>query len=172
MSDEKDNDPALQNRTRTKEEILGILKGESVPPAEAGATSLPSAVDGRTADDKNAAPPVEPQGAPTTGSVADVKWTEDQVKDVLRGVYDPEIHINIVDLGLVYGVAINGSEALVRMSLTSPGCPYGPYLIHQVKDTVQSLKGITKADVEVVWDPPWGPAMMTEEVRLELGFDV
>ena len=104
--------------------------------------------------------------------MVDVKWTGDQVREILRGVYDPDLHINIVDLGLVYGVDVKGEEVDVKMTLTSPACPYGPYLIHQVKDTVQALKGIAKADVEVVWDPPWGPAMMTEEVRLELGFDV
>lgn len=152
MSDETNKQP------RSKEEILGILKGEIQPEQKTAAAP--------------AQPASEPPVPPPTAEMADVKWTDDQVREVLRGVYDPEIHINIVDLGLVYGVVINCSEVLVRMSLTSPGCPYGPYLIHQVKDTVQSLKGISKADVEVVWDPPWGPAMMTEEVRLELGFDV
>jgi metal-sulfur cluster biosynthetic enzyme len=109
---------------------------------------------------------------PPTAEMANVTWTGDQVREILRGVYDPDLHINIVDLGLVYGVVVKGGDVDVKMTLTSPACPYGPYLIHQVKDTVQALKGIAKADVEVVWDPPWGPAMMTEEVRLELGFDV
>jgi metal-sulfur cluster biosynthetic enzyme len=121
-------------------------------------------------------PPKPMEGAavagPPSGEPVVVPWTADQVREVLRGVYDPEIHMNIIDLGLVYGIDVKGDAVHVRMSLTSPGCPYGPYLIHQVKDTVQALKGITSADVEVVWDPPWGPMMMTEEARLELGFDV
>lgn len=99
-------------------------------------------------------------------------WSSDQIREVLRGVFDPELHMNIVDLGLVYEVLVEQSKVHVKMTLTSPGCPYGPYLIHQVKDTVQSLKGIQEARVEVVWEPPWGPDKMTEEARLELGFDL
>lgn len=112
-------------------------------------------------------PPAVPEPAGET-----VVWEAGQVKEILRGVFDPELHINIVDLGLVYGVQVNGDKIEVQMTLTSPGCPYGPFLIHQVRDAVQSLKGISSADVQVVWDPPWGPDKMTEEVRLELGFDV
>lgn len=111
-------------------------------------------------------PPADP--AAETGPV----WTSDQVREVLRGVFDPELHMNIVDLGLVYEVLLESDKVQVKMTLTSPGCPYGPYLIHQVKDTVQSLKGIQEARVEVVWEPPWGPDKMTEEARLELGFDL
>ena len=103
---------------------------------------------------------------------AEPVWTSDSVREVLRGVFDPELHMNIVDIGLVYGVEVVGDKVNVKMTLTSPGCPYGPYLLHQVKDTLLTLKGIKDADVEVVWDPPWGPDKMTEEVRLELGFDV
>lgn len=100
-------------------------------------------------------------------------WSPDQVREVLRGVIDPELHINIIDLGLVYDVKVNDDATIdVKMTLTSPGCPYGPYLLHQVRDTLRSLKGIQDGRVEVVWDPPWGPDKMTEEVRLELGFDL
>jgi metal-sulfur cluster biosynthetic enzyme len=110
-----------------------------------------------------------PAPAPAPAPIA---WTPDSVREVLRGVFDPELHMSIVDLGLVYGVDLDGDKVNVRMTLTSPGCPYGPFLLHQVKDTVLTLKGITDATVEVVWDPPWGPDKMTEEARLELGFDV
>jgi len=101
-----------------------------------------------------------------------VTWTADQVRDVLRTVVDPELHINIVDLGLVYGVELHGPTVDVSMTLTSPGCPYGPYILHQVKDTLMQLKGIDDATVQVVWEPQWGPDKMSEEARLELGFDV
>ncbi|MFH0908690.1 MAG: metal-sulfur cluster assembly factor [bacterium] len=109
---------------------------------------------------------------PTQDVKVDAQWTPDGVRDVLRSVLDPELHMNIVDLGLVYGVDINDGNVNVRMTLTSPACPYGPYLLHQVKDTVLSLKGVKDAQIEVVWDPPWGPDKMSEDVRLELGFDV
>ena len=154
MHDESQT-PSEARPVRSKEEILGILKGE-ISPSEASASP--------------AKPP--PEASAPAADAGAVVWTPDQVKEVLRGVFDPELHMNIVDLGLVYGVEVNGDKVLVRMTLTSPGCPYGPYLIHQVRDTAQTLKGITSADVEVVWDPPWGPHMMTEEVRLELGFDI
>ena len=102
----------------------------------------------------------------------DAAWTSEGIRDVLRTVLDPELHMNIVDLGLVYGVQVNEGSVTVQMTLTSPGCPYGPYLLHQVKDTVLALKGIRDAQIEVVWEPPWGPDKMSEDVRLELGFDV
>jgi metal-sulfur cluster biosynthetic enzyme len=109
------------------------------------------------------------ESTPTAGEPA---WSADQIREILRGVFDPELHMNIVDLGLIYDVTLEQAKANVKMTLTSPGCPYGPFLIHQVKDTVQSLKGIQEVQVEVVWDPPWGPDKMTEEARLELGFDL
>lgn len=114
----------------------------------------------------------ENEQQPVPANEPAVAWTPDQVREVLRGVFDPELHMNIVDLGLIYDVQINGDVVDVKMTLTSPGCPYGPYLLHQVKDTLLTMKGIRDANLEVVWDPPWGPEKMTEEVRLELGFDL
>jgi metal-sulfur cluster biosynthetic enzyme len=87
-------------------------------------------------------------------------------------VIDPELHINIVDLGLVYGVEALGGVVRIRMTLTSPGCPYGPYLLHSVKTAARAVQGVSRVAVEVVWDPPWGPVLMSEEVRLQLGFDI
>lgn len=117
-----------------------------------------------------------PGGGPDTTNAetptTKVDWTEEQVRDVLRTVVDPELHINIIDLGLVYGVELHGPTVDVKMTLTSPGCPYGPYILHQVKDTLLHMKGIDDASVQVVWEPPWGPDKMSEEARLELGFDV
>lgn len=87
-------------------------------------------------------------------------------------VVDPELHMNIVDLGLVYKIEVNGGSAHVEMTLTSPGCPFGPYLIHQVNEAARNVDGIDEAQVDIVWEPPWGPDKMTEEARLELGFDI
>lgn len=98
--------------------------------------------------------------------------TSETVRDALRQVVDPELHMNIIDLGLVYDIAVENGAANVKMTLTSPGCPYGPYLLHQVNEAARSVVGIVDANVEVVWEPPWGPDKMTEEARLELGFDV
>ena len=100
-------------------------------------------------------------------------WTRDAVYEALRWVVDPELQINVVDLGLVYGVEVAGTKVLVRMTLTTPGCPYGDELIANVRDTLLfMLKGIRQVEVDLVWEPRWGPQMMTEDLRVELGFDV
>ena len=91
---------------------------------------------------------------------------------MLRVVIDPELDINIVDLGLVYEIELKGSLVNVTMTLTSPGCPFGPYIVQQVQAAGKTMKGIEDVNVEIVWDPPWGPEYMSEDIRLELGFDV
>ncbi len=99
--------------------------------------------------------------------------TEAAVLDMLHYVIDPELQANIVDIGLIYGVDLKpGGEVVVRMTLTSPGCPYGPTLLFQVRQALKALKGVREVAVQLVWDPPWGPEKMSEEIRLELGFDV
>lgn len=100
------------------------------------------------------------------GRVVDQLWSK------LRYVNDLDLGVNIVDLGLVYDVRVTGSRVDVDMTLTSPACPYGPYLIQQVKDTLLGFGGITDVDVHTIWEPPWDPSRISEDVRLELGFDV
>lgn len=97
---------------------------------------------------------------------------EAEVRDALANVVDPELHMNIIDLGLVYKIEVDGGSAHVEMTLTSPGCPFGPYLIHQVNEAASSVEGIQEAQVDIVWEPAWGPDKMSEEARLELGFDI
>lgn len=98
--------------------------------------------------------------------------TAGRIRSALQRILDPELHINIVDLGLVYGVTFGQGVAQIRMTLTSPGCPYGPYLLHCVKTATRAIPGVTRVSVDVVWDPPWGPDKMSEDVRLQLGFDI
>ena len=98
--------------------------------------------------------------------------TEEAVRELLKAVIDPELHYSIVDVGLVYGVTVNNGMVTVKMTLTSPGCPYGPALVDQVRWVLQTLQGVKGVKVDLVFDPPWSPERMTEEVRLELGFDV
>ncbi|MBU1695291.1 MAG: DUF59 domain-containing protein [Verrucomicrobia bacterium] len=98
---------------------------------------------------------------------------EPDVIDVLRHVYDPELQMNIVELGLVYGVELQpDGRVKVNMTLTSPGCPYGPELVAEVKAMLMMTRGVKGVEVAIVWDPPWGPDKMSEAARLELGFDV
>ena len=94
----------------------------------------------------------------------------EQVIEALRTVYDPEIPVNIFELGLVYKVDIDDDQQVhIEMTLTSPACPVAGTLPDEVKDKVEAVEGVRGASVEVVWDPPWHPGMMTEEAQLELG---
>jgi probable FeS assembly SUF system protein SufT len=105
----------------------------------------------------------------------DGKPLEERVWDQLRKCYDPEIPVNIVDLGLVYNCTVEelpaggGSKVQVKMTLTAPGCGMGPVLADDVKRRVEALAGVAETDIEIVFDPPWGPNMMTEAAKLELG---
>ena len=94
---------------------------------------------------------------------------EEQVWAQLKSVYDPEIPVNIYDLGLIYGVEINGGHAMVTMTLTTPHCPVAESMPGEVELRVGAVPGIGDAEVNLVWDPPWGPDKMTDEARLELG---
>ena len=92
--------------------------------------------------------------------------TETEVREALKNCYDPELRMDIVTLGLVYGIAIEGGIVHVKMTFTSPMCPYGPALIEDVKQCVHTLAGVTRTDVEIVFDPPWQPS---EEIKAALG---
>lgn len=97
--------------------------------------------------------------------------TPDEVKTALRAVVDPEINMNIIDLGLVYDVEVTPEgDVEVRMALTSPGCPFGPQIVQNVTDVSKGMPGVRDAYVEIVWDPPWGPHRMSDEARLIFGF--
>jgi len=95
---------------------------------------------------------------------------EEKVIEVLRTVYDPEIPVNIYELGLIYGIDVSpAGDVIVRMTLTSPMCPMAGSLPPEVEYKVLSIPGVTSARTELVWDPPWNPGMMTEAARLQLG---
>lgn len=91
-----------------------------------------------------------------------------RVMDALRNCYDPEIPVNIVDLGLVYGVAIDNQKVKVQMTLTAMGCPASAYLSHQVKELIEKIPGVKSAEVDIVWDPPWTPDKMSAAARERL----
>ncbi|MCA0043615.1 SUF system Fe-S cluster assembly protein [Celeribacter litoreus] len=93
------------------------------------------------------------------------------IVEACRTVYDPEIPVNIYDLGLVYTIEINDeNEVRVIMTLTAPGCPVAGEMPGWVADAVEPLPGVKQVDVELTWNPPWGMEMMSDEARLELGF--
>jgi metal-sulfur cluster biosynthetic enzyme len=98
--------------------------------------------------------------------------TEERVYTALREVIDPELGLNIVDLGLVYGVEIGDGSVSVIMTLTTPGCPLHASFRDQIEATLwRALPGLQSVGVELVWDPPWTPEMLTPEGRAELGLD-
>ncbi|MEM3267066.1 MAG: iron-sulfur cluster assembly protein [Conexivisphaerales archaeon] len=103
-------------------------------------------------------------------SVSPSREMAERVLEALKVVYDPEIPFNIVDLGLIYELNINEKgEVKVKMTVTSPGCPVGPWLLDEVRNACLSVPGITKVDVELVFDPPWTPEMMSEGAHKMLG---
>jgi metal-sulfur cluster biosynthetic enzyme len=95
--------------------------------------------------------------------------TVEQIWNILGQVIDPELGCNIVDLGLVYDAALDGRNVHVRMTLTTPGCPMHESMVEGVRYALLQLDGIDEVAVELVWDPPWTPAMMTEFAREHLG---
>jgi len=94
---------------------------------------------------------------------------EPLVLETLRQVVDAEIDCNIVDLGLIYGIRIDGRKVTVQMTLTTQGCPMHESIAWGVKNALRNLEAVEDAEVEVVWDPPWSPAMMTDEGRARVG---
>ncbi|MEN6294764.1 MAG: iron-sulfur cluster assembly protein [Chloroherpetonaceae bacterium] len=95
---------------------------------------------------------------------------QQKVIDVLKTVFDPEIPVNIYDLGLIYDIQVTGEdEVVVLMTLTAPTCPIAGNLPLEVEDAIRTIPEVTKAKVLLTFDPPWNPGMLSEEARLELG---
>ena len=94
---------------------------------------------------------------------------KDQIIAEIRKIYDPEIPVNIYELGLIYDIRVeNKNTAKVKMTLTSPNCPVAESLPKEVKDSIMQVEGIDKVDLDLVWDPPWDKSMMSESAKLEL----
>jgi probable FeS assembly SUF system protein SufT len=111
-----------------------------------------------------------PEQTDTQGALS----LEDQVWDVLKQSYDPEIPVNIVELGLIYDLRISTlidgrTHVRVDMTLTAPGCGMGPIMARDIKEKIEALSGVDQADIQIVFDPPWDASRMTEEARLEAG---
>ena len=107
--------------------------------------------------------------APTTEVAPDATVKPEDVIEVLRECFDPEIPVNIVDLGLIYGIAIKPARVDIKMTLTALGCPMAAEVMSDVRDHLLTLPGITDAGVDIVYEPVWSPERMTEEARWELG---
>ncbi|MDF1727631.1 MAG: SUF system Fe-S cluster assembly protein [Sulfitobacter sp.] len=111
------------------------------------------------------------EGAPLIAPSSTDHPLYEQVVEACRTVYDPEIPVNIYELGLIYTIDISeANEVNITMSLTAPGCPVAGEMPGWVADAVEPLAGVKQVDVALVWEPPWGMDMMSDEARLELGF--
>jgi FeS assembly SUF system protein len=95
--------------------------------------------------------------------------TQDDVLNALREVYDPEIPISVVDLGLIYDVGVEGSKVNVKMTMTTPGCPLHSTMTRDVQQKIESLEGVEEANVELVWEPRWTPERISDEAKRRLG---
>lgn len=118
---------------------------------------------------------IQPEAKPaSTGAPVTQEHLEKEIWNQLRSCYDPEIPVNIVDLGLIYDchitpLAQNSYKADVKMTLTAPGCGMGPMLAQDVQTKLLGLEAVDDVSVELVWDPPWNQGMMTEAAKLQLG---
>ena len=111
------------------------------------------------------------EGSPLIAPSSTEHAIYDTIVEACKSVYDPEIPVNIYDLGLIYTININeDSDVEVKMSLTAPGCPVAGEMPIWVADAIEPLPGVRSVNVELIWEPQWGMDMMSDEARLELGF--
>jgi|SRR5579875_47724 len=96
--------------------------------------------------------------------------SEDEVMEALTNVIDPELGLDFVELGLIYGVEIDGGNVRVTFTLTTPGCPIGPQVNEQIEEFVGEVEGVTNIESEMVFTPPWSPEMMSEDAKFALGY--
>ena len=107
----------------------------------------------------------------TTREMVDIQFIESQLAERLKTVFDPEIPVNIYDLGLIYDVDVNlKGEVDISMTLTAPNCPMADALVADVKQAVMGIEGVSEVHVEIVFDPPWDESRMSDAARLELGW--
>ncbi len=122
-----------------------------------------------TAAPVDTAPTAETAPADAT-TAAPGAVSEDQVKLALRRVKDPDLNLNILDLGLIYGINVEGSNVKIDMTLTSPGCPSGPEIMGDAEKEIKALPGVETVEMNLVWSPFWTPEKMEPRVRAYLGF--
>ncbi|HJR43752.1 MAG TPA: metal-sulfur cluster assembly factor [Gemmatimonadaceae bacterium] len=120
--------------------------------------------------DQTPTPAAESPGLTVTSANPVEGLTEDVVKMALRRVKDPELNLNILDLGLVYAINIDGSKVSIDMSLTSPGCPSGPEIMQGAEEQLKSIPGVTDVMVNLVWSPFWTPERIEPRIRAYMGF--
>ncbi|MCA9755704.1 MAG: SUF system Fe-S cluster assembly protein [Candidatus Eisenbacteria bacterium] len=140
------------------------VREESVPPSSPAEPVRSAQSDDPTTPNSNTSSPESYE--PTREDLA----LRERIVQAMKTVYDPEIPVNIYDLGMVYEIEVQGaSKVLVTMTLTSPACPVAGTLPGEVEEKVNEVEGVREGKVELVWDPPWTPDRMSESAKLELG---
>jgi len=148
----------LNNESKEeKDERLNISE-EKEPVAVSSQATVEKTVDEVVAEHSQGAS-TEPSG----------EVTEEKVLEVLSEVYDPEIPIDIVNLGLIYGIDIDGRNVVITMTMTAPGCPASTQIAGESKLMVEELPTVDSVDIDIVWDPPWDPSKMSEEAQQSMG---
>jgi len=147
-------------RYRTDQDPAGFeVVGPFLPAGPTDPTSPPS----------SSGPEVPPAPSPAVGS--DRAATEERIRLALKNIYDPEIPMNVIDLGLIYGMEWSASGALtIRMTLTSPGCPAVEAFTEEVTRAAREASGLPDVTVDIVWEPPWGPDRMSDFARRQFGY--
>lgn len=153
-------------------EVFGLFGAAMIDAADAAGIGIP----GVAAKLCSQAQPPADENCETPGKAledADAGVSQEDLWNVAKTVYDPEIPVNIVDLGLVYSMDIKSEDGknkvFVDMTLTAPGCALGPVIANDLKEKIESLPSVAEAVVNIVWDPPWNQDMMSQEARMTLG---
>ena len=134
--------------------------GEGRSPARLNAMSDPSSSEPSSSSELRASEP----------GASGPAITVDDVMDALSNVIDPELGLDFVELGLIYGVEVSGGDVQVTFTLTTPGCPIGPQVTEQIEEFVGELEGVASVESEMVFTPPWSPEKMSEDAKFALGY--
>ncbi len=149
----------LNNESKEeKDERLNISE-EKEPVDVSSQVAVENTVDDVVAKEDSQGASTEPSG----------ELPEEKVLEVLSEVYDPEIPIDIVNLGLIYGIDIDGRNVVITMTMTAPGCPASTQIAGESKLMVEELPTVDSVDIDIVWDPPWDPSKMSEEAQQSMG---
>jgi metal-sulfur cluster biosynthetic enzyme len=138
-------------------------------PAPASSTSTASSL-GPPAEQVHTGVATPAEQAPSAEAGSGSAPSEEDVLDALSNVIDPELGLDFVELGLIYGVELTGGEVRVTFTLTTPACPIGPHVTEQIEEFVGELEGVTSVSTEMVFVPPWSPERMSEDAKFALGF--
>ncbi len=164
-SEEHENMEKMSSGALTDDPKTEDINQAETPDIKADSSSSDSNDVGGEEQSKQTATPDTVESGGTQGG----QVSEQTILEVLSNVYDPEIPIDIVNLGLIYGIEINGTNVTINMTMTAPGCPASGQIASESKFVVEELKGVDNVNIELVWDPPWDPSKMSEEAQQSMG---